>query len=161
MTSAPGQGTTFAIYLPRTAPAVAAETAPAARPVGGAETVLVVEDEQLVLDLTATMLERLGYAVLAARSGREAIAIAQEHPWPIDLVVTDVVMPDLNGRELYAEVARLRPGVGVLYVSGYSAEVLAPRGVIPSDVQFLQKPFAFAELAERVRAALAATTATP
>ena len=156
VTSAPGQGTTFAIYLPRTAPAVAAEAAVAARPVGGAETVLVVEDEQLVLDLTATMLERLGYAVLAARSGREAIAIAQEHPWPIDLVVTDVVMPDLNGRELYAEVAKLRPGVGVLYVSGYSAEVLAPRGVSPSDVQFLQKPFAFAELAERVRAALAA-----
>ena len=156
VTSAPGQGTTFAIYLPRTVPVVALEEAAAARPVGGAETVLVDEDEPLVLDLTATMLERLGYAVLVARGGREAIAIAEAHPWPIDLLVTDVVMPDLNGRELYAEVAKHRPGVGVLYVSGYSAEVLAPRGVIPSDVQFLQKPFAFAELAARVRAALAA-----
>ena len=157
MTSAPGQGTTFAIYLPRTAPVLAPAMAAAARPIGGAETVLVVEDEQLVLDLTATMLERLGYAVLVARSGREALAIAHEHPCPIDLLVTDVVMPDLNGRELYAEVAKARPGVGVLYVSGYSADVLAPRGVIPSELHFLQKPFTLATLAARVRAVLAAT----
>lgn len=116
----------------------------------------MVEDEQLVLALTATMLERLGYAVLAARTGAEALAIAHDHPAPIDLLVTDVVMPDLNGRELYAALAKARPGIGVLYVSGYSADVLAPRGVIPADVQFLQKPFAFADLAARVRAALAA-----
>jgi len=154
--STPGQGTTFAIYLPRTTRIATADAAATQRPIGGAETVLVVEDEQVVLALTQAMLERLGYAVLAAHSGAEALAIAHDHPAPIDLLVTDVVMPDLNGRELYAALATARPGLGVLYVSGYSADVLAPRGVIPSDVQFLQKPFAFADLAARVRAALAA-----
>ena len=110
VTSAPGQGTTFAIYLPRTAPVLAPAMAAAARPIGGAETVLVVEDEQLVLDLTATMLERLGYAVLVARSGREALAIAHEHPCPIDLLVTDVVMPSPRPTASSASTAaRARP----------------------------------------------------
>ena len=153
--SEPGQGTTFKICLPR-----AEAEAPAAAPAGrkptprGTETVLLVEDEKQVLVLAQRILQQRGYTVLAARTPEAALRLAGEHSGAIHLLITDVVMPGMNGRELRNQLAALKPGMRCLYMSGYTADVIAHHGVLDEGVQFLQKPFTIESLAERVREAL-------
>jgi PAS domain S-box-containing protein len=154
--SEPGKGTTFRIYLPRhqaEAVAVQAEM-PRAVPEGGSETVLLVEDEEMMLALGKASLERLGYTVLAARTPEEAIRLAREQAGKIDLLLTDVVMPEMNGRELAARLTSEQPGLKCLYMSGYTADVIALRGLLTEGLQFLQKPFTLSDLAKKLRKAL-------
>ena len=161
--SEPGQGTTIRIYLPRNhAPTDSSRRPALAGPdAGGHETILVVEDEPTIMKLTAAMLERLGYDVLTAVTTAAAIETAANHAGTIDLLVTDLVMPEMNGRELSQKFLAYRPGAGVLYVSGYTADVIAHRGVLEESVNFLQKPFSKQELAVAVRAALVAAQDSP
>lgn len=151
-----GRGTTFAIYLPRyqgegREQPVEAAIAPPER---GHETVLVVEDEPAILEMAARMLERLGYAVLSATAPGEAVRLAQAHPCSIHLLLTDVVMPGMNGRDLAAAVSSHCPGIRCLFMSGYTADVIAHHGVLETGVHFIQKPFSLQRLAEKVREAL-------
>jgi two-component system cell cycle sensor histidine kinase/response regulator CckA len=141
--SAPYQGTTFKIYLPRVAASAAApakiENAPTIA--AAAETVLLVEDEDAVRALVRVMLERKGYTVLDARDGAEALKICGQHPAKIDLLITDVVLEHMSGRELAEKLVGLRPTMKTLYVSGYTDDAIVQHGVLTSDISFLQKPF--------------------
>lgn len=156
VSSAPGQGTTFTLYWPRHRDqgAPAARAGPAEPASRGHETVLLVEDEPALLHLGTTMLERLGYRVLAADTPGEAIRLAEEHAGAIHLLMTDVVMPEMNGRDLARRLLSLYPNLKRLFMSGYPADVIAPHGVLDDGVHFLQKPFALPELAAKIRTAL-------
>jgi PAS domain S-box-containing protein len=154
--SEPGQGTTFKIYLPRHAgdteeigPELSAEL-----PLGHGETVLVVEDEAAILDLSRSMLESLGYAVLSAGTPSAALELAETHAGTIDLLITDVIMPEMNGRELARQVRLLRPEIKTLFMSGYTSNVIVHRGVLDKGVRFIQKPFSTMNLAVEVNEAL-------
>jgi PAS domain S-box-containing protein len=150
-----GQGTTFKIYLPRVdAPTDLAAQREAAPPLGGSETILLVEDEVSLRAITRDILAEHGYRVLDAEGGAEAIAIAREHLGPIHLLVTDVVMPGINGRVLAESVKSLRPDSRVLYISGYTDDVIARRGVLEPGTLLLGKPFTAVALLHRVREAL-------
>jgi len=151
-----GKGTTFKVYLPRVAePAETLAAAPRApKPRGGTETVLLVEDEELVRALARRTLARAGYQVLEASNGGEALLALERHQGPVHLMVTDVVMPGLNGRELAARLKPLRPEMKVLYVSGYTDRAIAHQGVLEPGVAFLEKPFAPDGLARKVREVL-------
>ncbi len=154
--SEPGQGTSFKIYLPRVeepADGLAAE-APAAPPPRGSETVLLVEDDDEVRGLAREILDAFGYHVLEARRGDEAVAIAVQHAGVIHLLVTDVVMPGMNGREVAEAVARQRPETKVLYLSGYTENAIVHHGIVDRRTAFLQKPFAPDTLARKVREVL-------
>ena len=151
-----GHGTSFKIYLPR-----AMERAtPQAHPnrvddlPRGTETVLLVEDEPVVRDLAAYVLRRQGYVVLEAANGGEALNLAQKHGTAIDLLLTDIVMPHMSGKELAARLGTLYPNLRILFTSGYTDEAIDHHGVLISDVDFIQKPFSPATLANRVRDAL-------
>jgi two-component system cell cycle sensor histidine kinase/response regulator CckA len=150
------QGSRFTVYLPRIEEPLedSAQAPGEAGELGGAETVLVVEDEETVRRLVAKFLERRGYAVLTASDSLEALAIGRDHRGPIDLLVTDVVMPSMNGPELAEQFLTLRPGAGVLYVSGYSDEAIGDPTVRVAGSVFLQKPFSESSLAQKVRDAL-------
>jgi PAS domain S-box-containing protein len=117
----------------------------------GSETVLVVEDEELVRAVIREILEDAGYTVIGARHGRQALELAAEYEGPIDLLVTDLVMPELGGRELAAELAKTRPATGVIFMSGYPDDAAVAHGVLEADASFLQKPFTHDELARKVR----------
>ncbi|MEW5984648.1 MAG: PAS domain S-box protein [Acidobacteriota bacterium] len=154
--SEPDVGTTFRIYLPRHA-----GDADAVEPEGGAqawasrgETVLLVEDEEPILRLGQTILARLGYTLLSASTPQEAIRLAHAHTGDIHLLITDVIMPGMNGRDLAERVRALRPGVKVLFMSGYTADVIARHGVLDPGVSYLQKPFRLRDMAAKVRASL-------
>jgi CheY-like chemotaxis protein len=154
--STPGRGTTFSIHVPAVADApeqgAPAQIGTAAR--GGTETVLVAEDEPIVRHLVRNALARHGYTVLESSSAEDALRLAAEHEAPIDLLLTDVIMPQLNGRELYARVSELHPGISALYISGYAGEVIATQGVLDAGIELLQKPFSVHDLLRRVRAVL-------
>ncbi|HWP34368.1 MAG TPA: ATP-binding protein, partial [Thermodesulfobacteriota bacterium] len=154
--SEPGRGATFKIYFPRVdEPAEEPPTAaqPAEAP-GGRETVLLLEDDERVRRLACEVLTRKGYTVLEARSGDEALALASSHPGPIALLLTDVVMPGLRGREVAARLAPLRPEMKVLYMSGYPDAAIVRHGVLEPGIAFLPKPFTPDLLARRVREVL-------
>ena len=162
--SAPGRGSTFTIYLPRAEGAVSSgtlhlpETAP--RPIG-TETVLVAEDDEGVRTLTRGVLQSLGYRVLDANRGSDALTISNRHSGPIHLLITDVVMPEMSGRELADQLVMVRPELAVLYLSGYSEDALLHHGMSKAEMAFLQKPFTPAGLAIKVRETLDAARATP
>ncbi|MBK9991498.1 MAG: response regulator [Verrucomicrobia bacterium] len=150
-----GRGSTFTINLPRcqiAAPDVAKAAEDMA--IHGTETILLVEDEKIILRLARRLLEQHGYTVLAAHLPEEALEIAAQFPGPIHLLITDVVMPGLNGRELQPRVAALKPGLRCLYISGYTADVIAKQGVLEDGVQFLPKPFSISEFTQKVRQVL-------
>jgi CheY-like chemotaxis protein len=151
-----GRGSSMAVYLPRYAPARIVTHLPArpSVPSTGHETVLVVEDEPLILKVAQTALEKLGYQVLCARDGLAALERACEHAYKIDLLVTDVVMPKLGGRELAQRLQALRPGLKVLFTSGYAENEIAVQGVLREGVILIQKPYALATLTQRVREVL-------
>ena len=151
-----GRGTTFKVYLPKVSGA--AQEASAARklsrPPGGTETVLLVEDEEIVRTLVHQVLTRHGYRVLVARNGEEAAQVASGHGGTIDLVLTDVVMPGMAAADLVAQLSVGRPGLKVLYVSGYADHAVSRSGLLERKVEFLQKPFAPDRLAHKVREVL-------
>jgi len=153
--SEPGMGTTFRIYFPRVGEEAKEEVEPEKKSApAGTETVLVVEDEEQILSLAVRILEGQGYRVLSARSPEDACRLAERHDGKIDLLLTDVVMPGMNGKELQARIAALRPGIKTLFMSGYTADAIAHRGVLDEGVVFVQKPFTIRSLATKVRAAL-------
>jgi CheY-like chemotaxis protein len=153
--SQPGAGTSVRIYLPRTDEEPAAERS---NGTGGApwgsETVLLAEDEEGVRALIRQVLQVGGYAVLEARDGADALWLASQHRGPIDLLITDVVMPGLDGRGLAERLAASYTGLRVLYLSGYTDDAVVRRGVLQEKVHFLQKPFSPAALARKVREVL-------
>jgi CheY-like chemotaxis protein len=154
VSSQPDRGTTFEILLPRLdgagrAPAVA--SGPVARPVLGSETILLAEDEELVRSLAVDLLKGSGYTVLEAPNGLEALRLAEQHAGNIGLLLTDVVMPGMNGLELAERLLRLRPRIRVLYTSGYLDQSLLPDGVDQLGPAFLHKPFRPEALLQRVR----------
>jgi CheY-like chemotaxis protein len=158
--SEPGRGTTFEICLPR---ADAAEEAPAPPPAAsplprGAGTLLIVEDEAGVRELLQELLESAGYKVLAADRPSLALRVAEAYSGPIHLLVSDVVMPEMTGPELARRLAERRPDTRVLFLSGYTSGVIADKGYIAGDEQFLQKPFTADALETKVREILEATT---
>jgi len=154
--SEPGHGTTFSIYLPRHAgKAEQARSEDAAEPlVRGHETILLVEDERAILEMTKEMLELHGYVVLAAGTPGAAIRMAREHHGEIHLLMTDVVMPEMNGRDLAKNLLSIYPHLKRLFTSGYTANLIAHRGVLDDGVHFLEKPFSMKGLAAKVRQAL-------
>ncbi|MFH0998040.1 MAG: ATP-binding protein, partial [Pseudomonadota bacterium] len=153
--SEPGQGTTFKVYFPQTRETAKARGAPVAGTIArGTETVLLVEDEEAILSLGKAMLERFGYTVLAARTPEEAIAMTEQQEGPIHLLVTDVVMPGMNGKELKVRIEGLKPNIKAIFMSGYTSNVILHRGILESDVHFLQKPFSVNSLAGKVREVL-------
>ncbi|MBP7865854.1 MAG: PAS domain S-box protein [Acidobacteria bacterium] len=154
--SEPGRGTVFSIHLPRvrTAPVRKPATDVERKPARGTETVLLVEDDEEILDLAEAALRKYGYAVLAARSPREALDLLHRHDGPAHLLVTDVVMPGINGKALSRKVAALRPGIRTLFISGHPADTIARHGVLEPGVQFLQKPFTVHALVNKVREVL-------
>jgi len=159
VSSAPGAGTTFRIYIPRASGEVAGSIAgPVAASddisYGRGERILLVEDEPSLLDLDRTMLEELGYMVLAAQTPQEALRLAGPGGESFDLLLTDVILPEMSGPELAHRLAEIRPGLRCVYMSGYSADVLAPNGNLDPGVRFLPKPFTMNALAAKVRAAL-------
>ncbi|HVY45607.1 MAG TPA: ATP-binding protein [Minicystis sp.] len=151
--SEPGVGTTFRVYLPRSfdEPDAKVERPPRLAGLGGRETVLLVEDDALVRQYARKALQRHGYSVIEASNGGEAVLIVEEHEGPIHLLITDVVMPRLSGRRVAERIGRLRPGVRVLYMSGYSAEEVALRG---GAADLLEKPIAPEALLRKVREVL-------
>ena len=154
--SEPGRGTTFRIYLPRVdaaAPAADRAGRPAA-PAGGTETILLVEDEEGVRELARDILRAGGYTVIEARNGPEALLLCEHHQGRIDLLLTDVVMPEMSGRELAERMGPLRPSLSVLYMSGYTDDAVIRHGVLGADTAFLQKPFTPTALTRRVRETL-------
>ncbi|MBF0407592.1 MAG: response regulator [Candidatus Riflebacteria bacterium] len=156
--SEPGQGATFRIYLPRY---TALETDLLENKdnviqsiVQVGETILLVEDDEMILKLTKTMLEDLGYVVVAAGTPSEAIGLASMHSGNIHLLITDVVMPEINGRDLAKQIQKSFPKLKVLFMSGYTANVIVNRGVLYEGVNFIQKPFSKKDLADKTREAL-------
>jgi two-component system sensor histidine kinase EvgS len=153
--SATGQGTTFRVYLPESErQASQQDDARDAAERSGSETILLVEDDDDVRQLVHCLLEAGGYRVIAARHAGEALVISERHSAPIHLLLTDVVMPEMSGRELAERLVPQRPGMRVLFVSGHTGDSVLKLGVMHDGVDFLQKPFTSAELAQRVRAIL-------
>ncbi len=157
MYSEPSLGTTFTALLPATQEVTRADDEPGRRRVaggGGGETILVVEDEEGMREVTERILTRNGYRVLTAPNGPRAIELAERYDQRIDLLVTDVVMPQMLGKEVAERVVALLPGVRVLYMSGYAQPVLGAQGTLEAGVTLLEKPFSEPTLLTRVREVL-------
>jgi CheY-like chemotaxis protein len=150
-----GRGTTFQIYLPRVEGVAEKLLAPAVHAaLGGTETVLLVEDEESVRQLVRETLAAKGYRVMEAQNGESGVAAAAQHDGKIDLVITDVVMPGMGGRELVKQLAQTRPETKVLYLSGYTEDAILNEDTIESGAAFLQKPFTLQNLSSKVREVL-------
>ena len=155
VSSEPGQGTTFKLYLPRSTEVGEAVGEPIAKTIEhGSETVLLVEDEASILRLGTAVLEKFGYKVLAASTPGQAISMAEKCDDTIHILVTDVVMPEMNGKELKRRIEKIKPHIKVIFMSGYTDDVIVHRGIIEDDVNFLQKPFSVNSLADEVRKVL-------
>jgi len=147
-----GNGTSWRVYLPREhADIDQPSPEPVTAPPRGSETILMVEDEEMLRNLVRRILERQGYQVLSASGGQEAVAEAKRHPARIDLLLTDVIMPDANGKQVYEQLRLQRPDIKVLFMSGYTGDAIAQHGLFDLDLPFIQKPFTIRNLAARVR----------
>lgn len=150
-----GYGAIFKIYFPKAQGSFDSEAVHHSKEIAkGTETVLLVEDEGSILNLANVVLQRYGYKVIAASTPKKALALVQEYDAPIHLLITDVVMPEMNGWELKEQLQKLIPEIKVLFMSGYTANIVADRGVLERDVEFLQKPFSVESLAIKVREVL-------
>ena len=153
--SEPGQGTVFTLYFPRVAESADQEVEEQSiEPVGGAETILVVEDEQTILEMATEMLQHLGYTVISSTSPKEALRKCNLYGGKIDLLLTDVIMPEMNGRDLAHQIQQGHPRVKSLFMSGYTADIIASQGVLEEGIHFIQKPFSHTNLAAKVRQVL-------
>jgi CheY-like chemotaxis protein len=150
--SEPNKGTTFKIYLPVAEETpVEAENSGITTDLACTETILLVEDSEQVRHLTRTVLKQQGYTVIMAENGEKALKALAAHKGPVHLLLTDVVMPGLNGKELYERVVREKSGMKVLYMSGYTNDIIFSRGLLDEGVNFIQKPFTKKELTARIR----------
>jgi len=154
--SEPGQGTVFQLYFPRE---VTERLRPAPltdqkKNIEGTETILVVEDNEMVRKLACSILRTHGFKTLEAKDGLEGLELYGKSTRKIHLLLTDVVMPRMNGKELFEQLSALKPDIKVLYMSGYPEEIITPHGIVPKGLQFLQKPFTFNTLLEKVREVL-------
>jgi CheY-like chemotaxis protein len=152
-----GKGTTFEVWFPRSASAVAAAPEDADEALSaerGTETILVVEDNEAVRKLACELLRRLGYAVLSAEGGDQAIELARRHAGDIHLLLTDVVMPRMNGKQIATSLSSDRRGLRVLYMSGYAQDLLGDHGIAEESMSFIQKPLSLEPLSRKVRAVL-------
>ena len=151
-----GKGTTFKVYLPRVdEPAHVVEVdRHEGQSLRGVETILLVEDADALRELTCALLEINGYTVLAAENGKEAIQLAEQHDRPIHLLLTDVVMPGMGGRELANHMETKRPGMKVLYMSGYTRDAIISHGVLDPGIFFIEKPFSQDALMRKLREVL-------
>jgi CheY-like chemotaxis protein len=156
VTSVQGEGTTLSIYLPRYAGCadVAYQTGIQVQTPRGSETILVVEDEPAMLKAVKRVLEHQGYKVLATRTPSEALLAARNHAGSIQLLLTDVILPEMNGRELSEQLLPLNPGAKRLFMSGYTSNVIARHGVLDAGVDFIQKPFTSEDLTVKIREVL-------
>jgi two-component system, cell cycle sensor histidine kinase and response regulator CckA len=155
--SEPAMGTVFRIYLPCVASREKKseiESITTERPARGSETVLLVEDEQAVRHASSEFLKLLGYTVLEAKDGQDALSVANKYESPIHIVVTDVVMPNLSGGQMAKELCRLRPHARLLFVSGYAGKTVLDHNVFDLETNFLQKPYTLRQLSTKIRAAL-------
>jgi len=150
-----GQGTTFTIYLPRVDSEAAGPRVERTRKaIRGSETILIVEDDAALLRLSTRILRSAGYQVLMAAEGAEALRVLEDHDGPVDLLLTDVVMPGMGGRELAGRLADIRPEIKVLYTSGYTDDTILRHGVLERTAHFISKPYKQTELTHKVRAVL-------
>jgi len=160
--SEPGKGATFKIHLPRyvgddgSAPAAGSLTKSA----GGKETILLVEDEKSVRVTTGLFLEAFGYTVLVAEAPEQAMKLVAEHSGAIHLLITDVIMPGMSGQDLSLQMARRCPAIKTIFISGFTADVIAQRGILPEHCHFLSKPFSRNHLASKIREVLDGKQAT-
>jgi CheY-like chemotaxis protein len=154
--SDPGNGTTFSVYLPRelSLKDTSSRLAQIMPPVPGTENILVVEDEEGVRDLTKRILESAGYAVLTATNGNEALAICEQNPQTLRLMLTDVIMPQMSGKQLADRAVQLCPRLRVLFMSGYTDDAIVHQGILDDGTHFIGKPFAAADLTRMVRKVL-------
>jgi len=154
--SEPNHGTTFKIYLPRVEGAAVTNTADvvASRTTRGTETVLLVDDDDQVRTVARGILRRLGYLVLEASNGGEALMISEQHPAKIQLLLTDVVLPRMSGRQIAERITSMRPGIDVLFMSGYTDDAVLQHGILESGVAYLQKPLTSESMARKVRQVL-------
>jgi len=150
-----GRGTTFKVYLPQMEAAAATREEPEqeSRIPGGSETILLLEDEETVRKLTRQILELAGYKVFEAARGQEAVRMCEANP-TFDLLLTDVVMPEISGKEVADRVVEMRPAVKVVFMSGYTDVAIVHHGVLDANVEFIQKPFTPAALAKKIREVL-------
>ncbi|WP_051283944.1 chemotaxis protein CheB [Desulforegula conservatrix] len=151
-----GHGTTFRLYFPRFIPESTKTTCVRSTEViqGHGETILLVEDEKAILNVGKMMLEKIGYKVLTANTPTEAITIAESCKRRFDLLITDVIMPEMNGKELSSKISEIQPSIKILFMSGYTANIIANRGAIDNGLNFIHKPFSLSELAAKVHEAL-------
>jgi CheY-like chemotaxis protein len=151
--SEPGKGSTFKVYLPCTADrgVLPDKEGSPVEDLRGEKSVLVVEDEESIRRLATEILGRYGYAVFTAGDGEEALRIATSHEGEIDLLLTDVIMPGMGGPELFERIRQLRPGIKVLYVSGYTNDAIVHQGVLDPGIAFLQKPYSPTSLVRKVK----------
>ena len=150
--SEPGNGAAFSIFLPRSGDSVAVTSVVTPKiSLFGKETVLLVEDEEQILNLGCRILRQFGYHVLAAQNPDAALALASDHGRPIDLLITDIVMPRMNGKELLGKIQTIHPGIKCIFISGYTADVIANQGFVEEGLHFIAKPFSLQTLTEKVR----------
>jgi CheY-like chemotaxis protein len=154
--SEPGRGTTFKIYLPQTEVKETPKTVTVSKEItkGAGEQILVVEDEENLRDLMGTMLSMLGYTVTLAANGGEALLLIETKGLRPDLMITDVVMPNMSGKELVSRLRKTLPDLRVLYMSGYTDNAIVHHGVLDPGTPFIQKPFTIGTIAEKVQAVL-------
>ena len=153
--SEPGHGAVFRIYLPRLVRETVAEEKPRPRARAASETILLVEDEEMLLLMATKLLEQIGYRVIQAQMPETAIAICLEGGQKIDLILTDVVMPGMNGSEMVQRIKATRPELKVLFMSGYTADIVAQRGIVEHGMHYIQKPLEMEKLGEKIREVLA------
>jgi CheY-like chemotaxis protein/anti-sigma regulatory factor (Ser/Thr protein kinase) len=152
-----GRGSTFKVYLPaltKPVPATTHPVSPAEVLAGGTETILICEDDDTVRQLVAHMLRDVGYTILTAANGDDALRQSAQHNGAINLLITDVIMPDTNGKRLADALLQKRPDMKALFISGYTANIIAHHGVLDDNVEFLAKPFSRRALVRRVREVL-------
>jgi len=150
--SEPGKGTTFRIYFPSLEETAGDKSAKiAVKPVQGAGRILLVEDDAMVRELTAKMLEKIGYTVTVAETPAEALNICKSTADAFDLLITDVIMPQMSGPELRDEIRKIRSDTKVLFISGYTSDIIAHHGVLEKGVQLLQKPFGITDLSQKIK----------
>ncbi|WP_319588964.1 PAS domain S-box protein [uncultured Desulfobulbus sp.] len=155
VSSAPNQGTTINLYLPQAQVShlILQENSEKTQDIG-TETILLVEDETAILELGIYILEQQGYKVLVAPTPTKALTLVEENREVIDLLITDVIMPEMNGKELARRIEMIRPGIRVLFISGYTADIISPHGILSPDIHFLEKPFSARSLRKKVREVL-------